>query len=107
MEVEAKFSLPDHEVYQRLQKTTRLAGFSLSGVHVMELHDTYVDTPGRKILAGGFACRFRQYANEIRVMLKRLGGVSGAIHKREEMELILPAVLPVKDWPAGPFKDLV
>ena len=97
MEVEAKFSLPDQEYLHRLQITTRLAGFPLAKGQVRVVHDTYMDTPERKILAGGYACRFRQEAEGIRITLKGVGGALGAIHKREEMELILPAVQPFEE----------
>ena len=104
MEVEAKFSLPDQEYLHRLQITTRLAGFPLAKGQVRVVHDTYMDTPERKILAGGYACRFRQEAEGIRITLKGLGGALGAIHKREEMELVLPTVQPIEEWPASPVR---
>src|SRR5512137_2469285 len=100
MEVEAKFSLPDFEWLHRFQAATQLAGFPLGKGKVVEIHDTYVDTLGRKILAGGYACRFRQATDGIRVTLKGLGGSSGAIHKRQEIEIPLPAIQPAEEWPA-------
>jgi CHAD domain-containing protein len=107
MEIEAKFSLPDSEGFRRFQVATQLAGFLLGKGRLAEIRDTYVDTPERKILAAGFACRFRQEAEGIRVTLKGLGGASGAIYKRQEMEIILPSMIPVEKWPAGALRTRV
>jgi CHAD domain-containing protein len=104
MEVEAKFSLPDPESLHRFQAVTQLAGFPLGKGRMVEIHDTYVDTLDRKILAAGFACRFRQEAEGVRITLKGIGGASGAIHKRQEMELLLQAIQSVEEWPTGPLR---
>jgi CHAD domain-containing protein/transposase len=107
MEVEAKFSLPDQECLHRLQVTTRLAGFPLAKGETRVVHDTYMDTPERKILAGGFACRFRQEADGIRITLKGVSEAVEAIHKREEMEVLMPALQPVERWPDSPLREQV
>ena len=107
MEVEAKFSLPDAESLQRFQAATQLAGFPLGKERTEEIHDTYVDTPQRKILAEEYACRYRQEADGVRVTLKGIGGASGAIHKRQEMEIVLPVIQPVEEWPAGLLRQQV
>jgi CHAD domain-containing protein len=107
MEIEAKFCLPDQEIFHRIQVTTRLAGFPLAKGQTRVVHDTYLDTPERKILAGGYSCRFRQEADGMRVTLKGVGGAPGAIHKREEIELILAGVLPIEEWPTGPLREKV
>ncbi len=107
MEVEAKFSLPDIECLHRLQVTTRLAGFPLGKGQMQLVHDIYVDTPERKILSGGYACRFRQEGEGVRLTLKGVGGTVGTIHKRREMEIMLAAIQPPEAWPAGALRDHV
>jgi len=107
MEVEAKFSLPDAESLHRFQAATQLAGFPLGKERMEEIRDTYVDTRERKILAGKYACRYRQEADGVRVTLKGIGGASGAIHKRQEMEILLPAIQPAEEWPAGLLRQQV
>jgi CHAD domain-containing protein len=107
MEVEAKFSLPDIECLRRLQVTTRLAGFPLGKGQMQLVHDIYVDTPERKILSGGYACRFRQEGEGVRLTLKGIGGTTGTIHKRREMEIMLPAIQPPEAWPTGALRDHV
>jgi CHAD domain-containing protein len=107
MEVESKFSLPDSSVLHHFQVTTRLAGFSLGKGQTRLVHDTYVDTAGRQILAGGYAFRFRQQSDGIEATLKGLGGVTGAIHTRAEVSCLLSAILPPEDWPEGPLREQV
>jgi CHAD domain-containing protein len=107
MEVEAKFSLPDIESLHRLQVTTRLAGFPLGKGQTHVVFDTYVDTPERKVLSGGYSCRFRLEDEGVRLTLKGVGGTRGAIHKRQEMEIMLPAIQPPEEWPAGSLRDYV
>jgi CHAD domain-containing protein len=107
MEVEAKFSLPDTESLHRLRVTTRLAGFPLGKGQTQVVHDTYVDTPERKILSAGYACRFRLEGKGVRLTLKEVGGTVGIIHKRQEMEIMLSAIQPPELWPAGSLRDHV
>lgn len=85
MEVEAKFILPDAQALQYWQQVDQLAGFSLSARQVNQVHDTYLDTPERSILAAGYACRRREQGRGILVTLKGLRGAKGAIHRREEL----------------------
>ena len=57
MEIEAKFNIPDAETRQRLRSVESLAGFALSTGQIKQVHDTYLDTAGRLILAAGYTCR--------------------------------------------------
>ena len=107
MEIEAKFVLPDVETFQRLQAADRLAGFALSASRVKQVRDTYLDTTERLILAAGYACRRREQDEGVLVTLKGLGGVEGAVHRREELEVLLPASAPPAQWPASPVRDRV
>jgi CHAD domain-containing protein len=108
MEIEAKFVLPDVESLQRLQAAGSLAGLALASGRVKDLHDTYLDTPKRSILAAGYACRRREQAGGVLVTLKGLGGAQGALHRREEIELELPAGADIHrpgGWPASRLRD--
>jgi len=107
MEVEAKFVLPDAETFRRLQAVDRLAGFALSAAQVKEVRDTYLDTSERAILAAGYACRQREQDEDLLITLKGLGGAEGAVHRREELEILLPADAPPADWPPSPVRDQV
>ncbi len=115
MEIEAKFALPNVKTSQRLQAADHLAGFALSAGQVKQMRDTYLDTAGRLILAAGYACRQREQGEEVLITLKGLGGAEGAVHRREELEVLLPAEqLPAQrfdvahhGWPASPVRDRV
>jgi CHAD domain-containing protein len=110
MEIEAKFALPSPETFHRLQSIEHLAGFSLSTGQLKRVYDTYLDTPDRLILAAGYACRQRQQDEGILITLKGLRGAEGAVHRREELEVLLPAdrlSLSPADWPASPVRDRV
>jgi len=105
LEVEAKFSIPDEQTFQRLLEATSLAGYSLGEPTLLDLHDQYLDTDGSTILAGGYACRIRQQDGLTLATLKGLGTASGAIHHRMEHEVELPQPLPPHLWPPSVARD--
>lgn len=107
MEIEAKFSVREAETFRRLLEVPELAGLALSAGRPRPLRDTYLDTPAWSILAAGYVLRRREEAEGIRLTLKGAGGVTGAVHRREEVELVLPADLPPAEWPAGPLRERV
>jgi len=106
LEIEAKYSIPDEQTFRRLEEAPALAGFHLGPVTTLDLHDTYLDTPDRAILAGGYACRLRQEGSRYLATLKGLGGVTGGIHRRDEFEIELPEPVLPADWPPGTARDL-
>ena len=107
MEIEAKFAVPDMATFQRLQAVAHVAGFSLSAHQVQQVHDIYLDTDDRLILASGYACRRRETESEVLITLKGLGRAEGAIHRRKELEISLAEYEPPQDWPESPVRDLV
>ncbi len=107
MEIEAKFSLPDVDTLRRLRADDHLATFTLSAGKTKQVHDTYLDTPDHAVLAAGFALRQREQEGGTLITVKGLGGAQGAVHRREELEILLPADQPPAKWPAGPVRDWV
>jgi CHAD domain-containing protein len=107
LEVEAKFSIPNEQTFQRLLETTSLAGFQLASPTLFRLHDRYLDTADGALWTGGHACRIRRQNSQTLVTLKGLGTVSGAVHRRIEREVELPEPLPPRDWPSSTARDLV
>jgi len=105
LEVEAKFSIPDEQTFQRLLEATSLAGYTLEEPTLLDLHDQYLDTSEGTILAGGYACRIRQHDGLTLATLKGLGTASGAIHHRIEHEVELPQPLPPHLWPPSVARD--
>ena len=107
MEIEAKFTLPDRDVFQRLMSVDRLAGFSLSAGRVKQVRDTYLDTVERLILRAGYACRRREQSEGILITLKGLGGAQGAVHRREELQVLISSDLPPAQWSPSSVRDRV
>ncbi len=101
MEIEAKFNIPDVETRQRLQSVESLAGFALSTGQVEQVHDTYLDTAGRLILAAGYTCRKRERDGQLIMTLKQLNSATDAVHRRQEFEVLLPGEAPPAQWPEG------
>ena len=91
MEVEAKFAIPNRQVYIQLTRVRELAGFSLVPAGHALVADSYLDTAGGRLQAAGYACRLRADAGAIVATLKGLGGAEGAIHRRREEEVRLAA----------------
>ena len=106
MEIEAKFSVPDDETFQRLLELPALAGFDLGETSVEELIDRYLDTDGRAIQTAGYACRLRRQADGYVATLKGLGGAAGAVHRRIEHEVDLSKPLYPQDWPPSAARNL-
>lgn len=115
MEIEAKFAIPNQETFLRLQAQEGLCGYELRAPQVREVHDTYLDTAERQILAAGFFCRRRESPQGILITLKALApsaatasrvlGGAQAVHRREEWEASLPSDAPLAQWPPGPVRD--
>jgi CHAD domain-containing protein/uncharacterized protein YjbK len=107
MEIEAKFSIPNEETYQRLQAAEQLAGFFLSTPKIQEVHDRYLDTVGFAIKKAGYYCRIREFKGSRIVTIKELAGAEGAVHKREELEVSLAGDVPPTQWPKSPAQDFI
>jgi adenylate kinase len=109
MEIEAKLSIPNVETFQHLRAVGQLAGFQLTAGRAKQVHDIYLDTEERLILAAGYACRRREGPEDVLITVKGLGGAEGAIHRREELEVQMPALggQPPEEWPAGPARDKI
>lgn len=107
MEIEAKFSVPNEHTFQQLLGVGSLGGYSLGKSSVVDIYDRYLDTPDRAILSQGYACRLRRQGEQYLATVKGLGGVTGAIHRRIEYEVVLSGPLSPQDWPSSDARDVV
>ncbi len=111
MEIEAKFAIQNTQAYEDMQALDSIERFSISAGRVYDIHDTYFDTPDRKILQAGYACRQREQDGSHIITLKALHGVSGAVHRREEWETSLPATAALAaspcQWPDSAARQQV
>jgi exopolyphosphatase/guanosine-5'-triphosphate,3'-diphosphate pyrophosphatase len=105
MEIEAKFAVPDEATWLKLQTVEQIAGYALSRGETKEVHDTFVDTADRSILASGHVCRRREVDGQILMTLKSKQVVEGAVHRREELEITLPHEMPIGQWPPSEIRD--
>lgn len=105
MEIESKFAVPDEATWLRLQAVEQLAGYALSPGKMKQVHDTFMDTPERTILLSKHVCRKREVEGQVVMTLKSQQQVTGAIHRREELEVTLPHELPTSQWPPSEIRD--
>jgi inorganic triphosphatase YgiF len=105
MEIEAKFAVPDEATWLKLQTVDQMAGYTLSPGKAKKVHDTFVDTPDRSILASRHVCRKREVDGLILMTLKSGQTVEGAVHRREELEVTLEREQPIGQWPPSEIRD--
>ena len=107
MEVEAKFLVPDEETLARLIETASLAGCAVEKGEPRRDVDTFLDTPDRRLLAAGYYFRRRETGDGVRLTLKQLVAPSEGMLRREEIEALVAADVPVAEWPAGELRTRV
>jgi inorganic triphosphatase YgiF len=91
MEIEAKFVVLAESTEEHLLTTDTLGTYDLMPAEPHDLHDAYLDTSDYRLLAAGYAYRRRIDGDRTYLTLKGLGNVQdGAIHQREEIEVIVP-----------------
>ncbi len=98
MEIEAKFTLT--EIPADLKQRRELGDYTLGEGEMLHLRDTFLDTPGRRLQAAGYVFRYRQVAEGgIVLTLKGRGSVTGAVHRRSEVETRMTSWRPPQQWP--------
>ena len=107
MEIEAKFAIPNRQIYRELTRERELAGYRVEPIGIIRVADAYYDTPDGRLLAAGYACRIRSSDQGIVATLKGTGNAGGAIHRRDEQEVILPSMTSeATGWPESPARSL-
>jgi len=71
MEVEAKFVVDDEELFGRLTREERLAGYRLMPGVEREVRDVYLDSADGRIAAAGYTLRRRDWGDVVTVTLKQ------------------------------------
>ena len=107
MEVEAKFLVPDEATLARLIETAKLAGCDVEPGEARRDVDTFLDTPDRRLLAAGYYFRRRETDEGVRLTLKQLVAPSDGVLRREEIEALAAADVPIAEWPAGELRQRV
>jgi len=107
MEVEAKFLVPDDAVFARLEAVSSLAGYDVAPGEARRDLDTFLDTTDRRFLAAGYYFRRRETGDGVRFTLKELVAPADGVLRREELEALVAADVPVAEWPEGPLRERV
>jgi len=103
VEVEVKFALPDLETLNKLKTLDTLGDYTLLPGKVIQMKDRYLDTADKRLFSAGFALRQRSVGGQTAMQLKGRGGVEGAVHRREEISLTLPAENAAEAWRSSPL----
>ena len=98
MEIEAKFAVTDTTVIEQLKIVETIDAFQIAPGKTVRVRDAYLDTRDRRLLAAGYACRRRKQDGQLLITLKQIRSVEGAIHEREELEIVLPQDVPPAQW---------
>ncbi|HMK92103.1 MAG TPA: CHAD domain-containing protein, partial [Thermoleophilia bacterium] len=69
--------------------------------------DTFLDTPARRLLAAGYYFRRRETDDGVRLTLKQLVAPADGVLRREEIEALVAADVPLAEWPAGELRTRV
>ena len=109
MEIEAKFVVTDDALAKHLQTVKAIGTLILADGVTRRVHDTYLDTRDRRLLAAGYAYRQRHAARDgaLIVTVKQIKDEATAIHAREELELVLSEDVPPVQWQDSPARDRV
>jgi len=107
MEIEAKFAVPDVATLERLAGAHTIAGYALGAPVERTDGDVFLDTADRRFLAAGYYLRRRETGDGVRLTLKSLTTAADGVLRREELEALVAADVPVKEWPDGPLRERV
>ena len=107
MEVELKFTVTDPATAARLSQAKELAGYDVGAGERRRDRDTFLDTPDRRFLAAGFYLRRRETGGGVRLTLKQLAHGAGGVMRREELEALVAADVPLSEWPEGELRERV
>lgn len=107
MEVEAKFLVPDEGTLLRLIEVGSLAEYRVEPGMTRRDADTFLDTADRRLLAAGYYFRRRETDDGVRLTLKQLVTSKDGLVRREEIEALAAADVPVAEWPAGELRTRV
>jgi len=107
MEIEAKFLVPDEAMLERLATAASLAGCDVAPGDPRRDSDTFLDTPDRRLLGAGYYFRRRETGDGVRLTLKQLVAPTDGVLRREELEALVAADVPVDEWPPGELRERI
>jgi CHAD domain-containing protein len=107
VEVEAKLVASDEGVLDELAGLADLGGYAFDAGQSRRDRDTFLDTPARDLLRRGYYLRRREGGDGVKLTLKKVLSDAGGVLQREELEMLVAADVPVREWPAGELRERV
>ncbi len=101
MEIEAKFTVEDQEIFEAIENAGTLAGLQLRPGDESRLLDTYFDTAEGLLFSQGYALRERCGGPGVLITLKSLPADETHILHREEIETLLETGDTITDLKSG------
>ncbi|MDM8528357.1 CYTH domain-containing protein [Anaerolineales bacterium HSG24] len=96
-ETEAKFIIPNPQIFAAIQTLDRLGQFQLEPLSTQTVVDHYVDTADKLVFQANYACRIRDGETKKKLTLKSLTAATSHIHARLEIEAIITGDTPA-EW---------
>lgn len=107
MEVETKYIAPTPSVFVKLAEATTLAGLHLEPMRTLNVRDVYFDTPTNTLTRAGYVLRLRLQNGATLATIKSLEESDGAVHRREETEIVLVDGVSIENLPEGDFRSFL
>jgi CHAD domain-containing protein/uncharacterized protein YjbK len=104
VETELKFTVSDRTTFKFLRNLPQIGPFMLQPLGTKRVADQYLDTADLKFFRAGYACRIRRDKKKLILTLKSLTPAEGHLHRREELETVIPSTAP-ETWPANPATE--
>jgi inorganic triphosphatase YgiF len=106
MEIEATFRVTGRSIFVDVRQLTTLGPYDLEPIPGIEhQHNTYFDTPDRRLDALRYTLRVRDLGSHRIATVKHSLGMRMGIHRREEWETAIGAGDHPCDWPASVARE--
>ncbi len=108
MGTEAKFTVPEKDIFDNFISARNIGPFLLDAATQNRLEDTYLDTVDMAIMSNGYYLRCRQKEKGILYTIRSLGGIrKNGVRLREEMECLLEQDIPFEKWNDQDMKEFL
>jgi len=109
LELELKYRADDPAPLRALAAVSSLGPVALGPANPVDELDRYLDTPGLRLGAAGWACRLRIRGEQMTLSLKGPArhGPGDALHRRPEVEGPAGPGTDPGRWPPSPARDLL
>lgn len=107
VEIELKYGSEDMAPLELLLSQDELAGFRFRKLPDHHVVDRYFDTPDEDLRRHGLALRIRKLGKKVLATVKSLGSGEEGLHRREEIEVVLPEGADPLVFGGGPIQERI